>query len=94
MTVFELERGITRGLRHDIARQTEGFIAAAQVLDFGQVQAKRAAEIEMQLKNGGKVSGLVDSLIAAHAVSLGLTLVTNNTKHFENVPGLKVENWL
>jgi tRNA(fMet)-specific endonuclease VapC len=48
----------------------------------------------MQLKNGGKVSGLVDSLIAAHAVSLGLTLVTNNTKHFEHVPGLKLENWV
>ena len=94
MTVLELERGIGRGLRHDIARHTEGFIAAAQVLDFGQVQAKRAAEIEIQLKNGGKASGVVDSLIAAHAVSLGLTLVTNNTKHFENVPGLKLENWL
>lgn len=94
LTAFELERGIASGLRHDIARQTEGFIRAAQVFDFGQIQAKRAAEIELHLKRLGKVSGVVDILIAAHAVSLGLTLVTNNLKHFEHVPGLKLENWL
>ena len=37
--------------------------------------------------------GSYDRLIAAHALSLGLTVVTGNTKHFADVPGLKVENW-
>ena len=37
--------------------------------------------------------GKSDRLIAAHALSLGLTLVTNNERDFADVPGLKVENW-
>lgn len=94
LTAFELERGVARGLRTDVAEQTENFIRAAQVVEFGRAQAKHAAEIEHRLVRAGKSAGVVDVLIAAHAVSLDLTLVTNNTKHFEYVPGLKLENWV
>ena len=41
----------------------------------------------------GTPIGPYDSLIAAHAHALGVTLVTNHTREFERVPGLKVENW-
>jgi len=41
----------------------------------------------------GKDTGVMDALIAAHALSQNLILVTNNTKHFGNITGLKLENW-
>jgi tRNA(fMet)-specific endonuclease VapC len=94
LTVFELHRGIASGIRQSLAERTEDFIAAAQILAFGKADATRGAEIESHLVTMGKPVGLADVLIAAHAVSNNLILVTNNTKHFENVPGLKLENWL
>lgn len=42
----------------------------------------------------GAPIGAFDTLMAAHALSLGLVVVTNNTKHFSRVPGLKLENWI
>jgi tRNA(fMet)-specific endonuclease VapC len=94
LTSFELYRGITRGLRGDVARQTDQFIQMAQVLKFGERESKLAAEIEQTLRALGKPVGVVDVLISSHAMSQGLVLVTNNTKHFEQVPGLTLENWL
>lgn len=94
LTAFELERGVARRLRTDVAEQTAKFVEAARVVEFGRAQARHAAEIEQHLIKTGKSAGVVDVLIAAHALSLGLTLVTNNTKHFENVPGLTLENWV
>jgi tRNA(fMet)-specific endonuclease VapC len=38
--------------------------------------------------------GTMDAMIASHALSINATVVTNNTKHFEIVPNLKIENWL
>lgn len=94
LTAFELHRGLTRGLRDDVARQTAEFIQMAQVLEFGVAESKLAAEIEQTLRTLGKTVGVVDVLISSHALSQGLMLVTNNTKHFEQVPGLKLENWV
>jgi len=45
------------------------------------------------LRRGGNMIGANDLFIAAHARSLGMTLVTNNTREFYRVPGLTVENW-
>jgi tRNA(fMet)-specific endonuclease VapC len=50
--------------------------------------------VRFDLERIGKAAGAVDQLIAGHAISLGLVLVTDNLKHFKNVPGLKLENWL
>ncbi|WP_427158320.1 type II toxin-antitoxin system VapC family toxin [Aliinostoc sp. HNIBRCY26] len=52
------------------------------------------AEIRTDLEQQGKPIGSNDLLIAAHCLSLGLTLVTNNVREFSRVPDLKVENWL
>ena len=49
--------------------------------------------IRDRLESLGKPIGAMDLLIAAHALSLGAALVTNNTKEFERVEGLKLENW-
>ncbi|MFN6484665.1 MULTISPECIES: type II toxin-antitoxin system VapC family toxin [unclassified Nostoc] len=52
------------------------------------------AEIRTDLEQLGKPIGGNDLLIAAHSLTLGLTLVTANTREFSRVPNLKVENWL
>jgi tRNA(fMet)-specific endonuclease VapC len=58
---------------------------AKAAVDYGQIRA--------ELKRQGPPIGGNDLLIAAHARCLGLTLVTNNTREFSRVPGLKIENW-
>lgn len=63
------------------------------VLDFVQSAAPDYAEIRASLKKQGKMIGGNDLLIAAHARSMGLILVTNNVREFRRVPRLKVENW-
>jgi tRNA(fMet)-specific endonuclease VapC len=50
--------------------------------------------IRAELETAGRLIGANDLLIAAHAYSLGLTLVTDNTREFNRIRGLKVENWL
>jgi tRNA(fMet)-specific endonuclease VapC len=64
------------------------------VLDWSQDAARHYAEIRADLKKKGSMIGAHDLMIAAHARSLGGIVVTNNTKDFERIKGLKVENWL
>lgn len=53
-----------------------------------------AAEAKQSLRATGFANGYLDTLIAEHAIGIGAALVTNNTKHFENVPGPSLENWV
>jgi tRNA(fMet)-specific endonuclease VapC len=62
-------------------------------MDFPDEAAAHYAEIRARLKSGGTMIGANDLFIAAHARSLGLTLVTNNTREFARVPKLKIDNW-
>lgn len=71
----------------------EAFLAYAEVLDFPDEAAPHYANICAYLITRGTMIGANDLLIAAHARSLGLTLVTNNTHEFARVPKLKIENW-
>lgn len=64
------------------------------VLDWPRDAASHYAEIRADLKRGGAMIGANDLLIAAHARSLGAVVVTNNTKEFARVRGLRVENWM
>lgn len=64
-----------------------------EVLDFPDDAARHYAEIRADLKKRGALIGANDLLIAAHARSLGLKLVTNNTAEFGRVKGLAIENW-
>ncbi len=63
------------------------------VLDFPDEAAFHYAQIRATLKARGTMIGANDLFIAAHARSLELTLVTNNTDEFSRVPNLKIENW-
>ncbi len=64
-----------------------------EALHFNDDTASHYAEIRADLKKRGALIGANDLFIAAHARSLGLTLVTNNTTEFERVKGLSIENW-
>ena len=63
------------------------------VLAWDRSAADRFASLQARLIAAGRPIGTNDAMIAAHAISLGRVLVTNNEKHFSRVPGLPVENW-
>lgn len=69
------------------------FLGYVEVLDFPDKASLFYAKIRADLKALGRMIGANDLFIAAHARSLGLTLVTNNTQEFQRVRGLAVENW-
>ena len=69
------------------------FLDYVEVLDFSDQAFRDYAKIRSDLKRRGAMIGANDLFIAAHARSLGLTLVTNNTREFGRVPHLTIENW-
>ncbi len=69
------------------------FIRHLTVLEWGADAAEHYADIRADLRRKGTPIGANDLLIAAHARSLGVTLVTNNVREFARVKGLKVDNW-
>ena len=70
----------------------EGFASRLEIISYDENAANHFGQLRQELK--GEKIGAYDFMIAAHARSLGLTLVTNNTKEFKRVDGLRVENWL
>jgi len=70
------------------------FAARMEIPSFDPAAGEHFGEIRMQLERSGTPCGPYDMLIGAHARSLGLTLVTNNRRDFDRMPGLKVENWV
>jgi tRNA(fMet)-specific endonuclease VapC len=69
------------------------FLDHVEVLDFPDEATSHYARIRADLKAKGAIIGAHDLFIAAHARSLGLILVTNNTREFGRVRGLTIENW-
>ena len=78
-------------------RQDEAALAAflryVEVLDFPDLASSHYAKIRADLKTRGAMIGANDLLIAAHARSLSLTLITNNTREFRRVRHLSLDNW-
>jgi len=71
----------------------DAFLRYVEVLDFSDEAASHYAKIRAYLKTRGTMIVANDLFIAAHARSLGLMLVTNNTSEFGRVPHLAIENW-
>ena len=69
------------------------FIAKVPNLAWEVESADAYAKLKVHLRNQGTAIGELDTQIAAHALATGLTLITHNTKHFERVAGLKMEDW-
>ncbi len=72
----------------------EQFLIPLEILDYDFKVAMEYGQIRANLEKKGTPIGSLDLLIATHAKSLNLTLVTNNEREFLRVEGLKVENWV
>ena len=71
----------------------EKFLPEIPTLDWGKEAADCYVNVSAHLRNQGTPIGELDTHIAAHTLATGLTLITHNTKHFERVAGLKMEDW-
>lgn len=75
-------------------RDVEGLAARLDVLPFDTAAATHTGRIRAELARAGTPIGPYDQMIAGHARSRGLTLVSNNLREFERVQGLLTENWV
>ena len=90
----ELRYGAYKKGSMRLTSQLEVILSGLDVLPLEQPTDDRYAELRTTLEQAGTPIGPNDMLIAAHALALGLILVTANVKEFSRVPGLAVENWL
>ena len=93
ITAAELRFGAKKAARPKLAELVEAYLDRLAILDWTDEVTHRYARIRTELEHSGKPIGNMDLLIAAHAVTHWMTVVTNNLKHFSHVPGLKVEVW-
>lgn len=93
ITKSELLFGIEISPRRQNEAALNTFLTHVEVLDFPDEASFHYARIRADLKVRGTMIGANDLWIAAHARSLGLTLVTNNTREFGRVHHLAIENW-
>lgn len=94
ITLAELEYGMKHS--SNPAKNEQAllrFLLPFDVLPFGAAAASEYGEIRAYLQKAGTPIGAMDILIAAHAKSEDIVLVTNNTREFERVVGLELENW-
>lgn len=94
ITLAELRYGAEMRRSRKLHALIDAFVEAITVLPFDRTAADRFGPVAASLAGQGTPIGEFDTLIAAHALAVRLTLITNNTKHFERVAGLRTENWI
>ncbi len=77
-----------------IRKEIEEFISRLTVIPWDEKAADHYGQIRAAMEKDGKPIGAMDMMIAAHARSQEATLVSNNTRHFDKVPGLLLANWV
>ena len=95
VTLAELQYGVAKSARP--ARNAlllARFCTPLAILPFGNQATEVYGSMRVALERVGTPIGPLDTLIAAHAMALGRTLVTNNEREFRRVVGLRIENWL
>ena len=90
----EMRYGIRKKGSPRLSYLVENTLSRIAILPYDDAASQSYSVIRTALERQGKSIGLADLLIAAHALSLGLTIVTNNTREFSRVEGLTIENWL
>lgn len=94
ITFAELLHGVYKSVNKEKNfKSLMQFLSGVETLQFNAKAADEYGKICAYLEKQGKVIGNMDTLIAAHALSQNLTIVTNNVREFERVPNLKIENW-
>jgi tRNA(fMet)-specific endonuclease VapC len=94
ITVAELALGVAKSTRADSRVKLENFLSKFPILDWGQDAAWVYGNVRKTLEAKGQRIGERDLLLACQALSLDITMVTNNTREFERIEGLKLENWV
>jgi len=94
VTAAELRFGVEKSRSAKLAELVENFLERLSILDWTNAVTPHYARIRAALERVGKPIGNADLMIAAHAVSEGATVITNNVRHFADVPGLKVQEWI
>ncbi|KAF0121500.1 MAG: PilT protein domain-containing protein [bacterium] len=95
ITLSELEYGVIKSSKPEQNQLALAqFVAPMEILSYGDEAAQYYAELRVYLEKQGTPIGSLDMLIAAHALSAGCILVTNNVKEFDRVPNLKIDNWI
>lgn len=77
-----------------LARYVEAFLQATTTAPWDQSAADAHGALRAKLRRAGTPIGDFDEMIAAHALALEAVLVTDNTRHFQRVEGLALENWI
>ena len=94
VVMMELLHGAAMSARPEREReQALKVLARLAILEFDAAAAEHAADIKADLQRKGRLIGANDLLIAGHARSRGLIVVTGNLREFERVEGLRVEDW-
>lgn len=93
ITACELAYGVAKSGSARNRAALETFLLPLEIASFEDALMWRYAELRSHLQRAGTPVGALDTQIAAHALHLGCTLVTNNIREFERVPGLMLENW-
>ena len=95
ITLAELHYGIMKSSNPKKNQEAlDKFLTPLEILDFDYFATIEYGKIRADLEKNGTPIGPLDTLIAAHAKSQKLTLVTNNEKEFRRIPDLKIENWM
>jgi tRNA(fMet)-specific endonuclease VapC len=96
ITHAELQYGVAKSKNKDTNQNAlDEFLLPLTILPFhGERLMKCYGEIRASLETKGKTIGPLDMLIAAHALGLHLTIISNNIKEFSRIPKLKCENWV
>lgn len=94
ITLSELQYGAAKSKKTKLNLQrVEEFLTPLEILLYDLNAAKCYGEVRQNLEKRGEIIGPLDMLIAAHALSNDIVLVTNNEKEFQRVHSLKIENW-
>ena len=94
LVVSEIRFGIERIQSKRLAARLMDVLRVLPVERFEAPADERYAIVRTALEGAGRQIGQMDTLIAAHALALDATLVTDNEREFSRVPGLRIENWL
>ena len=95
ISVSELHYGACKSKKiEQNIKRLEEFLFPFDILTYDENASREYGKVRSQLEKKGQIIGPLDMLIAAHAISRELTIITNNTKEFRRIRSLKVENWV
>jgi tRNA(fMet)-specific endonuclease VapC len=94
ITVAELTFGVAKSGSLRNQRALAQFLEPLEIADFDRRAADVYGPLRAALEGAGTPIGPLDTQLAAHAMALGVTLVTHNTREFARVPGLRLDDWV